>query len=279
MDISMSIQRVKATADRKKVWNAAVTVEASAVFSLFLLFFFCLLQFYMIFQLEMRMQNALEQTADMQAAYILLEDNRAEEGLEELLMATLDTVFAKANILRILGIEYLENSPIRNGAYGLDLSRSNFLKDGETICLKVTYQLELPFFPLVKLSVVQCAKRRVWIGADSRFIDVNANEKNQMVYIARTGGVYHLYEDCPYIKVVLEPVHIEELTDRRNPERKKYYPCESCKPGDQEIVYIASYRNCYHAIKECPAIVKSVDCVKQSEVGNRQLCSRCAERK
>lgn len=257
--------------------KASVTVETSLSLFLFLMFFVCMMQLYMVLNLEIRVQSALEQTADSQAAYAAVRDCHDEDGSLSYIQCGLDYAYAKNNVIRLLGKEYLDASWIKNGSGGLHFERSSFLKDGETIALVVSYKIEVPFFLMPEISVVQRTCRRIWIGDDTSGLK-NTKAGTNKVYVTPNGSVYHLYADCSYIDIKIRAVSAESLDTLRNKDGCIYYACESCRPERSEIVYITSYGNRYHAFDGYSAIERNVIQIDKNEIGNRHICSKCKKR-
>lgn len=253
-------------------------MEASLSLFLFLIFFICMMQFYMVLNLEIRVQSALEQTADSQAAYAAIKDYHDEDGSLSYIQCGLDYVYAKSNVIRLLGKEYLDSSWIKGGSGGLHLEKSNFLKDGETLTLVASYKIEIPLFLIPKITVVQQAHRRIWIGDDSSKMENSKESSGHKVYVTKKGSVYHLYADCSYLDVKLRAVSAKNLDFLRNDDGSIYYACESCHPEKNGTVYITSYGNRYHAFKECNAIERNVIQIEEDDIGDRHICSKCKKR-
>lgn len=258
-------------------FKGSVTVEASLALFLFLLFFVCMMNFYMILNLEIRMQSALEQTADAQASYAAIKDYHDKDGSFSYIQCCLDYVYAKNSVIRLLGKEYLNSSWVKGGENGLYFAQSDFLKDGSTLNLVVCYQIKVPFFPLSEINMVQKTHRRIWIGDDTSGLK-NITLSEEKVYVTPNGTAYHLYADCSYIDVKLQAVSAESLTILRNKDGSIYYACESCHPEKTGIVYVTEYGNRYHSSVTCRAIEKNVIQIGKDEIGNRHLCSKCLKR-
>lgn len=237
-----------------------------------------MMYFYIILNLEMKIQSALEQTADVQAAYAAIKDYHDEDGSFSYLACGMDQIFANANVVRLLGKEYLDSSWIEGGSRGLSFYQSSFLKNGNTINLIVNYTIKIPFFHISNIKIVQCTERRIWLGDDSSKLSDQETLSTDCIYATPDGIAYHLYKDCSYIDVKLKAVNAENIKNLRNEEGSIYYPCESCHPQEEGTVYITSYGNRYHKSKKCKAIEKHVMKISQNEIGNRHLCSKCAER-
>lgn len=274
----MSIKSKKNMGKKYKLSiKGSVTVETSLALFLFLMFFVCIIHFYMILNLELRMQSALEQTADAQAAYAAITDYHDEDGSLSYIQCGLDYVFAKNNVIRLLGKEYLSSSWIKGGESGLHFEKSDFLKDGSTLDLVVYYRIKIPFFAIPEIPVVQRTRRRIWTGGDTSGLN-SKPESVAKVYVTPTGTAYHLYADCSYIDVNLQAVSAERLSILRNKDGSIYYACESCHPEKTGIVYITAYGTRYHVSKNCNAIEKEIIQIDEDEIGDRHLCNKCAKR-
>lgn len=274
----MSIKNRRNIAEKSKnKFKGSVTVEASLALFLFLMFFVCIIYFYMILDMEIKVQSALEQTADAQAAYAAVTDYHDEDGSLFYIQCGLDYVYARNNVIRLLGKEYLESSWIKGGENGLHFENSNFLKDGLTIDLVVRYGIEVPFFLVPEITVVQRTRRRIWTGEDNSGLKKGKSAAGN-VYVTPEGRAYHLYADCSYIDVKLKAVSSDSLSGIRNRDGSIYYACESCHPEKSGVVYVTEYGNRYHGSTICNAIEKDVKQVGEDETGDRYLCSKCRKR-
>lgn len=99
------------------------------------------------------------------------------------------------------------------------------------------------------------------------------------VFIAENGHVYHLDRECPYLRIKIKSVTMEQTIDLRNQSGGKYYPCEGCCTmavfQNTDVVYLTVYGNRYHRSKTCSQLKRTVRRVHCSEIGNLPLCSKC----
>lgn len=99
------------------------------------------------------------------------------------------------------------------------------------------------------------------------------------VFIAENGQVYHLNRECPYLRIKIKSVTMEQIIDLRNRSGGKYYPCEGCcttaVSQNKDVVYLTVYGNRYHHRKSCSQLKRTVRRVHYSEIGNLPLCSKC----
>lgn len=263
--------------DKRNTVKGSVTVETSLSLFLFLMFFICMMYFYIIMNIEINMQSALEETADTQAAYAAVKDYHDDDGSFSYIQCGLNQVFVKANVIRLLGTDYLDSTWIDGGSSGLYFGKSSFMKDGAELHLIVYYRIKIPFFSLADIAIVQHAYRRVWLGEDTSELD-SKNSIKDTVYVTPDGVAYHLYADCSYIDIKLQAINASSVSSLRNKDGSKYYSCESCHPDDSGTVYITSYGNRYHSSQNCKAIEKNAVQIAIEDVGSRYLCSKCAKR-
>lgn len=267
----------------KERQDGSVCVEASLATTLFLFFFLSLFAFYNILLLEMKLQNALEYTADIQSAWAVASmDTDMAEHKDEIsfLKCTLDQIYTRSSVTSIAGKEFLDRSFIKGGASGIDYGYSRYLEDGEYLELIAVYKVRIPYYPIPDIKIIQGAKRRVWFGYDGNEKKKEDSKNTQdHVYVTPNGSAYHLYADCSYLDVKLHEIDASMIQTKRNADGGKYYPCESCKPDAIGSVYISNYGSRYHNNTSCKAIEKDAREINASDIGGRHLCSRCTKRK
>ena len=105
-------------------------------------------------------------------------------------------------------------------------------------------------------------------------------EDNRIVFVTKTGQVYHTSNICSHIKISVREVDFSSVNHLRNKGGAKYYPCEYCARGKLGgIVYITSEGNRVHKNKTCPGIKRTVTTMKKTEAEARGLrpCERCGK--
>jgi len=105
-------------------------------------------------------------------------------------------------------------------------------------------------------------------------------EDNRIVFVTKTGQVYHTSNICSHIKISVREVDFSSVNHLRNKGGAKYYPCEYCARGKLGgIVYITSEGNRIHKNKTCPGIKRTVTTMKKTEAEARGLrpCERCGK--
>lgn len=252
---------------------ASVTVEASLVLPIVLL---ALALFISVIQLTiftMRMQYALYTTAKTYSAYAY--------DIQKVPEALTDTG-AWELVVTELGTDAIENMGIKGGSLGIIMTASQILEEDDEVDLVANYYVSLPFdiFDLKPIHIVQRAKIRGFVGYDVLSDADKNSDDEQIVYVTKTGTVYHLSRDCTYISPVVFTVKYGEVNDKRNSSGAKYYECELCEYEKRQDnnVYITEYGTAYHNDMNCTAIKKGVTAIKISEVGTKTPCKKCGDK-
>jgi len=282
--------------------KGSLTVEAALVVPIFLFFILIFLYFFQISYLHLKINSAMTQVAlyCSKQAY-LTNELVSDHGIDEVVKEKEAIVFLADQInlpkevsgsyFKILVEEYLhlseiENSIIVGGYSGLDIYQSEYLLDGETIDIILSYDCKLPitFFGIGELSFIQRIQTRGWIGVKGTplFEEVEEipEEKLELVYITETGKVYHRYENCTHLKLSITNVSFEEVFHLRNSNGGKYKPCKSCVDNIElqptVSIYITTTGDRYHAIVQCSGLKRTITQVNQSNLpSGYYLCKRC----
>lgn len=249
-----------------KTSRAGITVEAALALPVFL---FALLWFpysLVVMGTQVQIQYALEQSAMEIARYgqagdVVLEDIDLPDFVGKLSRSA----YGSFRTNSLLGYENVKTSCVKNGV----LLVADMGEEG-VVELTAGYFVEIPFFPRSRtLWLQQKSRRKIWVGKDE-----------DVVYITKTGKVYHLYLDCTYIRHNPRAVSATAIDRQQNSDGNCYTPCHiCCKEGlVRETVYITTEGEHYHSSAECVGICKEVITIPITEVGDRPLCSRCGER-
>ena len=260
--------------------KASVTVEASIAITAFLFFFASFLYLFTVMNLQLRIQNALEETADLQLAYASVRGVDAGHKLS-FIECSLDSAFVQSHVISTVGERVLDQSLIKGGSGGLRFTDSRFMEDGESILLTVHYTVEIPFLAAIKLNLSQNARRRVWCGFDSSVFTGERNMEDPddpIVYITPTGSKYHLTATCQHINIKAHSISYDILKNMRTSGGGIYYPCSRCKPMAAGTVYITDNGSRYHASDKCSAIERNCSAVHLSEVAGRTQCKTCGKK-
>lgn len=181
---------------------------------------------------------------------------------------------AKTLLLKNLSKDSSAERFIKGGRLGISLAGSEF--SGPYICLKADYSMRFPFglFGQRKINMEQCLTCRKWTG-DS------LEEEDAIVYIAKSGSVYHRTRACSYLNPSVTRADAGKISKLRNASGGKYYPCAKCakrKNPSGRQVYITRYGNRYHEKKNCSEISRHARAVRLAEVKDRRACGKCGQK-
>lgn len=250
-----------------KKLKGSMTVEAAVIVPLLLLFFLHLGSFMEMLRLHGRLEYALWQTGRELAVYAAAE---AGDNVPDMAVSYL---YVNNRIQQILGREYLDDSPLTYGSLGLNYLASEYQED-ENINIVLTYQVSPPItcFPFPYFRMTSRYYGRAWTG----YAVGEGEEQVRYVYVTEDGEVWHSRADCTYLKLSIYEAQTESVWMLRNTDGERYRACSRC--GRQplgEIVYLTQEGNCYHAVRDCPALQRRIHAVKWQENMSYRPCSRC----
>lgn len=289
-----------------KELRAGMTVEASIVLPLFLFFFMNLASSIEMIRLHGNLQLALWKTGNELAVYGYALDSgispdevqegggqgeatqadqaQAGEAQEEswwrrLSGAVFSSVFVKAQMVHLLGADYLNSSPLRSGTDSLMLWESEVFGTEDTIDLVVTYSVA-PWIKTAGFMSFRMANRyygHIWNG----YAISGQAQAGETVYVAENGQVYHLDRSCTHLKLSVREISAAALDAARNNYGKRYEACEKCAQGRRtEIVFITGEGDKYHYNRACPGLKRTVSpMLKQDAEKRYRPCSRCGTKK
>lgn len=262
--------------------SASLTVEAALVLPIFIFALSCLIMIGQVMHIQIKLQSALEVTAEKIASYSYAEELVQEEvnGLNgviaEWIIDGVTFAAAKNEIIHLAGKNYLDYSCIKNGSDGIFLIGSELSKEKEFVDLVLSYKIRspVPLFSSNQLWITQRSRRRLWIGSKK------AEDKvDPIVYVTVNGTVYHTNLDCSYLKRNIRSVSYQNIKSERNESGGKYYPCEFCaKGGVGSMVYITNYGDRYHFRTTCPGLSRGIRSIPFSEASNLPQCKKCEQR-
>lgn len=259
--------------------KASMTLEATLIIPLFL---FAILNMYSAvtyIQVHTRMCCAMCETGLMLARQRYAYE-QITEGHTLMQSEPVDSLFAltyvKNDVLERVGEEYLESIGIEDGPGGISFLMSD-VTSSEYIDLQADYKV-MPRYPLSGFNSFRMrnnCRLRAWNGYDNVNSPDNS-ETEQMVYITKTGSVYHLSSECSYLKLSVSEIRRDELPFWKNADGEEYTPCEKCgNLSEDGNLYIAENGKRYHTDRNCSGLKRTVYTVPISSVGERSPCSRC----
>lgn len=271
--------------------RAGMTVEASIVLPLFLFFFMNLASSIEMIRLHGNLQLALWKTGNELVVYGYALDSGAppdgeqsggeqeEKWWRKLSGAVFSSVFVKAQLVHLLGEDYLDTSPLRSGTDSLMLWESEVFGTEDTIDLVVTYSVA-PWTKTAGFLSFRMANRyygHIWNGYEVS----GQAQAGEVVYVAENGQVYHPDRNCTHLRLSVKQVGAGELYAARNNYGKRYGACERCvRGGKYEIIYITGEGDKYHYNRDCPGLKRTVSPMLKTDAEKLyRPCSRCGMEK
>lgn len=236
----------------------SLTVEASLVLPLFVFAILSILYVNKLLLFEEKVQWAMTRVG--------------REALVE------QAVTEKNEVVNVLYLTGKMNLYIPKECPRVSLARSTYDKDTGDICVIADYCANIPF-PLISRKVFHFTEEmrtRSFCGVKTRAVE--EQEDDRIVYVTRTGQVYHRDLNCTYLKLSISQVKRSDIDNLRSESGAKYYPCESCISGElrpNNDVFICNYGNRYHTSRSCRRIKRSIQEIALSQVGGRLPCSKC----
>ena len=259
--------------------KGSMTLEAAFVLPFFLFAVINVLFAVNIIGTQSRINAALHQVGNRMAFAGYVYERTAGSVLPDSLAGVaLTNLYARGQILEYTGREYLEQSCVVDGAGGISLAGSSVMGEGDLIDLQVSYRVK-PFSSLMGFQGFTMRQRyygKAWTGYDvTRYVS-DSQEEDPMVYITKTGIVYHLDRNCTYLNPSVKAVSVSEVVDLRNQSGSKYHPCEICDGNKARgQVYITSQGSSYHSRIQCSGLKRTIYTVPLSQVEGRGACSKC----
>lgn len=269
------------------------SIEAALTLPVFLIGLLSFLIFFPAGIAEARLKSAMEDVGSRLASYYFAieELEEAEAGGEDpgflesalakvvgsVVWAPVAETLVKGMVIRELGDTWAGESLVKDGAQGISFFGSRYDKAQESIVLNASYRIKTPFSGILDLSLPVSVRtaHRVWSGKEME----GGAQEEEVVYVTKTGTVYHDSLSCSHLKLSVREVSVSQLDKLRNEDRAKYYPCEFCGDRKGSTVYITNYGNRYHVSRNCSGIRRDIRSIPISQVGERGLCSRCRSRR
>jgi hypothetical protein len=260
--------------------RASLTVETAIILPIFMIVICNLLSFLIAMRTQEEMMFVMQQTAKEMAVYTYGYEKitDVESGFAKMLVSvTISNLYAKNQVVQIIGAEKLGKSMIQKGGEGISFYRSNVLEN-HIIDLVATYKCAAPFVitGYEKFKLISRARVRAWTGYS---IENKDNTENQrIVYITETGSVYHTNENCSHISLSIEAYNFMELILQKNIVGLHYKKCPDCDDFvSNGNYYTTKWGEYYHTSLNCSYLKRTIIAVPISKVGNRNICQRCKE--
>ncbi len=273
---------LRAVKRRRLSSAASITVEASLVLPIYIFFFVNIIGAFDILRLQCDMEAALHQAGEQiseNAGLLRVGSVKGDKGaVEGVVSGAVSTVYAKNQVKKYLGEQYLSESCIVGGSGGISLAESTLHSNGDIINLIASYKVH-PLIGVYGFTDFESESRyygHAFTGynPDSGGYEENG-ESEELVYITESGTAYHRSLDCKYLNPTVRRVTKEGVGKARNKDGAKYYSCEYCGKKSGQTVYVTDYGNRYHSDLNCPGIKRTIKTVPISEAIGRHPCSEC----
>ncbi len=255
--------------------KASMTVETALVLPLFCFFMIHMGSAIEMMRLHGNLEVALWDAGRQVGIYggILNagDAGEKEDNDDRLGTVAVSYTYVKNQICNQLGEEYLEQSPLEQGADSLQFLESSTKND---ICeIVVTYGIS-PLTEVLGFRKFRMANRyygHLWNG----YAIPGTENDEEYVYVTEDSEVYHRSRECTHLRLSVRRVEAAEIP-------KGYHPCEKCMVQKKDAAapeengyYICSEGECYHRRRDRPGLKRTVYCIARKDVDGYRECSRC----
>lgn len=252
----------------------SMTVEAAFVVPLFIFCILNLLFGIQVVETSSRITAALHETGNNICSYGYAVEHGVGEGVPAGIGGT---VYAISSVAGHLGETVDQRGGISGGRAGLNYLGSSVMSDGGIVKLSVTYGLKFPVKMGIRTYRLGTSYYgHAWVGYDGATCTSAETDEDPIVYVTRTGTVYHTDISCRYLNPSTRSVAAGSVGNLRNKDGAIYHACELCGAGaGVGSVYVTEYGNRYHSDLYCSGIRRDIQAIHLSEVGGRGPCSVC----
>jgi hypothetical protein len=269
--------------------RAGMSLEAAIAVPLFLFFVMNLLFVFDSIRLQSGLQAALQQAGEQicEAAYYTRYgngDGAAADIAEQSGAASFvfSETFIRSKVTAYLGNAFWQHTCVAGGRAGLSFAGSRIMTEGDRVEIVVNYRIR-PFIRVAAIPDFPMQSRycgHAWVGwtpGSGLPADSDASDRSA-VYVTRYGEVFHRDPDCIYLNPQIRAVPASRISGLRSGDGSKYYPCECCRPGKSNIVYLTKEGNRYHSDRSCSGIVRHISKMNSAEAGDHyRPCSACGD--
>ncbi|MBQ9504562.1 MAG: pilus assembly protein [Lachnospiraceae bacterium] len=261
--------------------KGSITVETALVLPIFLFAVLTYLYIAEAIRFSGNAEEALHQSARQLATYSYAYEHSlgGTEGGNIISSKGLSLTVGKSMVMKHLGNDYADESPVERGSGGISFLRSSVLEGDEIIDLIAAYKVDTPFdiFGIRNFTVMNRARIRAFTGYDNtRRKASDSEDEEETVFITEHGTVYHRNINCQHLKITVRETTKEAVSGERNENGGKYYSCEFCgNRASSGKLYITSEGDRYHTTLACSALKRGIQAVPLSKAGGRRACKTC----
>lgn len=260
------MERISVFTFRRKRLKGSMAVEATVILPLLLFFFLHIMSAVEMLRLHGKLTFALWECGNQLTVYEAL-PGEVEAEIPDIAVSY---IYVKNRVEKFLGREYLENSPLKAGAGGINYLSSNY--DEGCIDIGVSYPVapQISVFPMSDIRLVNRYYGKVWDGYDNDL-------ELRFVYVTVYGEVWHRSLECTHIHHVIKETDWNNINGLRNVNGGRYSACELCRDEEKGMkTYYTDQGDRYHRIRECPALVRYIRAIMWEDNLPYTPCSRCA---
>ncbi len=252
----------------------SMTVEATLVVPLFIFCILNLLFGIQVVETSSRITAALHETGNAICSYGYAIEHGVGEGTP---VGIGSTVYAISSVAGHLGDTVDRRGGISGGRAGLSYLGSSVMSEGGIVKLSVTYGLKFPVKMGIRTYRLGTSySGHAWVGYDGAVYSSPDTDEDPIVYVTRTGTVYHRDVSCRYLNPSTRSVSAGSVSNLRNRDGEIYHACELCGAGAGiGSVYVTDYGNRFHSDLYCSGIRRDIQAIHLSEAGGRGPCSVC----
>ncbi len=246
--------------------RGSITVEAALCLPLFFFAAMLLMLLLEMAAIKVRVRAAAQYAAQQSAALqitspALLSKNRLQADLTE--------AFKPGRLTETLLV---------GGSGGIKVDQSEMNPLTGIGYVRWSYRVHIPF-PAFGSHVGTYEgelKYKAWNGYHG---GTAITEKEEMVYVAENGIVYHKNPACTHLALSITPVSVHNLSTYRNAHGGKYHVCEKCGGAipPSGVVFITKEGDRWHTDRHCSGLKRTVEKIPISQVGGRGPCSKCSQ--
>ncbi len=161
---------------------------------------------------------------------------------------------------------------------GVSIGYESILKDSLVLKSNASYKIPLLIWKGYSININQTLVCRKWTG-ESIVDNKEDNVDDNIVYITKNGKVYHTNKQCTHLRLSIKKLKNKEVKYRKNKYGRSYSKCKLCismELDENQIIYITDMGDRYHVDGNCGGLTRFIQAISIKEIGERQLCLRCA---
>lgn len=268
----------------RRLVNASVSIEASIAIPVFLFAFLEIISLLNCLSVYGGMLYNIKSVTDTVSVYAYAYDALSKEteitiGERVVTSLVFSEGYLESQIQKRCRTNLYEQT-IDGGIEKVSFFGSQINRKNHTISVLAKYETNpIIAFSGIKIPMQHYYYVRMWTGYEVG----RENILDGLVYITKTGHVYHTYRDCSHLVLSIRTIPKEEVKKARNENGEWYTNCPMCleiveKEERLETFYITLTGNKYHGNLSCSALKRTILTVPLEEVKDRDLCLRCEER-